>query len=77
MKDDLSIGDTLTINKDVITYNSLVFEEGQKVKVRDIEYSGGFYSRFFNTYEPKKISMIKIAGVYGCWSPRTFKEFQP
>lgn len=76
MENTLNIGDELTVAREIIDYSSIVFSAGQKVIVREIEYTGGYYSRFFEMYEPKKISLIKVVGVYGCWKPSVFVEFE-
>lgn len=77
LTDAIKIGDTLTVKNDVFTIGGFVIvQKDQLVTIRDIEYTGGYWSRLCpDIYVPKTPSMVKLEGITGCWQLGTFKEF--
>jgi hypothetical protein len=70
------VGDTLTINGEIITLGGhILFEKGEKVVVRDVEIEKGHYSRICpDIFYPDRLVWIKLEGHYGLWQPDTFEE---
>ena len=69
-------GDYLTFKNEIISLSGqILFKEGQKVKIRDIEYREPFFGKNTGFYYPKKISAIKLEQHYGVvFLPHSFVE---
>lgn len=74
----IEIGDTLTIDHEIIGNDGrIIFEENQKVRVRDTWIVEGRWSRLCpDIWIEAKLRGIFIEGVYGIWLIRAFKELK-
>ena len=73
----MKAGDTLTVCCDIITEGGLiVFNVGDKVKVRGIEVEEGHYSKLCpDIWKPERIRGIFLEDHMGVWIPSTFLEW--
>jgi len=74
----LEIGDTLTIDHEIIGADSrLLFNKNDKVIISKIYTRKAHYSRNCpDIWIPEKIWGIKLVDVYGIWLVSTFKELK-
>lgn len=75
----MKIGDTVTFANELIYINgNVMHEKGEKAVIRDIEYTGGYWSRLCpDIWVEKKPSGIKLVGLPNVvYTPDTFEEFK-
>lgn len=74
----VEIGNILTIDHEIIDNNGrIIFEENQKVKVRDTWIMEGQWSKLYlSIWIEPELRGIYIEGVYGIWFPSAFKELK-
>lgn len=71
----LKAGCELTVKHEVIgASGAIIFKEGEKVKVRELEVKEAFYGKKTGVYYPKEITGVKLEGKYGIWFPNMFQE---
>lgn len=73
----IQAGDILTVRCDIITEGGLiVFNAGDKVKVRGVEVEEGHYSKLCpDIWKPERITVILLEDHMGVWIPDTFLEW--
>lgn len=72
---DIKKGTTLTINGDIFGIGGwTIFENNQKVKIKEVLKTPSKWSNAFNMYMPERIDGIKLVGYYGIWFLNTFNE---
>ena len=74
----IKIGDILTVDREIIGNDGkIIFEENQKVEVRDVWVENGRWSNLCpDIWIKEKINGIMLVNVYGIWFPTMFKELK-
>lgn len=72
------IGKDVTFASDYISIGGfLLHSKGEKAFISDVEYTTGYWSRFYAGYVEAKISTIQVNGITAtCWALNAFEEFQ-
>jgi hypothetical protein len=73
----IKVGDTLTIEKEIIAINgAIVLEKDEKVIVSELMIKEAHWSRLCpDIWIPEDLIGIMLENKYGIYSPQTFKEF--
>ncbi len=73
---EIEVGSELTSKYEIFDIGGkVILDEGQKVIVREVEYTGGYWSRLCpDIYIPVTPQMVKLVGIYGSWKLSSFIE---
>lgn len=70
-------GDELTIAQDIVSLSgSIIYAKSQKVIVREIIMSPGFYGKSSGQWYEGAVKFIRLMDTTGDWMPDTFTELQ-
>ena len=72
------IGTEITFSNDIITIGGqILHNKGDKAVIEDVEYKDGCWSNLCpDIYINPRISIFKLHGIYGCWTPDSFLEYK-